>query len=231
MKKSELTRVLVVLLPAAVLCFAPLRMWASGNDDQWQALAKIDHNATCTFVDRNHSCVDGKIGRIDDQSVTIKHHADPETTIERTNLLRVTSGGWAGGVIYSGRSSWLDIVRISGRRFHPEITVVMKSGEAHEGKLLSASDSALVVERSRKQLNILKDEVSTVSYVRAKPLSDSAEYADDELAWMKIFDPQLWPHLMHLQGRLSILLYDVSVPEDNSPIVCKPGSDLTHPAP
>ena len=228
---SEPTGVLAALLVAATLCYAPPMMWPSSNDGQWNDVAKLTRRASYIFVDRNHSCVDGKIKEVDDRAVTIIRGNSPEITTERTHLLRITSGGWAGGVIFSGRSSWSDVVRIVGRRFHPEIAVVMKSSQEHKGKLLSASDVALTLEISRKRVNISKDEVSTVSYIRPKPLGDSAAYADDELAWMKVFDPQLWPHLLHLQPPLSVRLYDASLPEDNSSIVCNPGSDVTRPVP
>jgi hypothetical protein len=107
----------------------------------------------------------------------------------------------------------------------------MKSGKKGRGKLLSASDMALTLESWGKAANIRKDDVSTVSYIRAKPLSDSAAYADDELAWMKVFDPQLWPHLMHLESPLTVPLYDASLPEDDSSIVCRNGTDVTRQRP
>src|SRR6266851_369231 len=170
---SEATRVLAALLVAATLCSAPPMMWPSSNDDPWNDVAKLTRRASYTFVDRNRSCIDGKIKEVDDRAVTIVRGKAPEVTMERAHLLRITSGGWAGGVIFSGRSSWSDVVRIVGPRFHPDIAVVMKSGQEHKGKLLSASDVALTLERSRKRVNISKDEVSTVSYIRLKPLGDS----------------------------------------------------------
>jgi hypothetical protein len=219
------------LLVAATLCIAPPMMWPSTSDDQWNVVAKLTRKTTYTFVDRNHSCVSGKIRQLDDRAVTIIRRSAPEITMERTSLLRITWGGWAGGVIFSGRSSWSDVIRIVGRSFQPQIAVVMKSGTEHRGKLLSASNVALTLENWRKKININKDEVSSVSYIRPAPLSESAAYADDELAWMKVFDPQLWPRLLHLQSPLSVVLYDASVLEDNSSIVCNPGADVTQPAP
>ena len=53
-----------------------------------------------------------------------------------------------------------------------------------------------------------------------KPLSNSAAYADDELTFLKIFDPELWPKLFGLQGSLDVRLFDASLPEDNTPVVC-----------
>jgi hypothetical protein len=118
-------------------------------------------------------------------------------------------------------------VRVVGRRFHPNIAVVTKSGEEHKGKLLTASETGLTIGHAGKKADINKSEVSIVSYVRPKPLSDSTEYLDDELAWMKVFDPQLWPRMLHLQS-MSIRLYDSSLPQDDSTILCTPGQgDIT----
>lgn len=221
---------LVTLALAGTLCLLPAKMWSSSSDGQWEAVAKIDRGASLTFVDRTRNCVDGKIKHADNRTLTVLRRNASETLLERTNVLRISRGGWAGGVVFSGRSSWSDVTRIVGRRFHPDIAVAMKSGEEYKGKLISASETSLTVENSKKKTIIDKRDVSTVSYIRPKPLSDSAEYADDELAWMKIFDPQLWPRLLHLQSSMSIRLYDTSLPQDDSSIICKPGPDVTQPA-
>ena len=231
MLKFSSPRALAALLVAVILCFAPPISWPSSNDDLWNNVAKLPRGSTYVFVDRSHGCVDGKIKQLDDGAVTIIRGNAPEAKTERANLLRITSGYWALGVIFSGRSSWFDVVHLVGGRFHPEIAVLMKSGKKGRGKLLSASDMALTLESWGKAANIRKDDVSTVSYIRAKPLSDSAAYADDELAWMKVFDPQLWPHLMHLESPLTVPLYDASLPEDDSSIVCRNGTDVTRQRP
>lgn len=105
--------------------------------------------------------------------------------------------------------------------------VVTKSGVEHKGKLLAASETALTIGQAGKKAEIEKSEVSIVSYVRPKPLSDRSEYLDDELAWMKVFDPTLWPRMLHLQS-MSIRLYNSALPQDDSSIVCTPGQrDIT----
>jgi hypothetical protein len=96
----------------------------------------------------------------------------------------------------------------------------------------------VILESASGTVDINKNEISTVNYIRPSPLSDSAANSDDELAWMKIFDPQLWPKMLHLEPVMSVRLYDASFPEDDSTIVCKnnpwsqkqPGLDVTRPA-
>jgi hypothetical protein len=208
------------LLPTEMFC-------SSGTDKGWDVVTHLNRNASFTFVDRNHTCTSGKINRANDRKVTVSRQHDPDIDIARTDLLRITSGEWAPGVVFSGRSSWSDVVRIVGRRFHPDIAVVTKSGEEHKGKLLTASETGLTIGHAGKKTDINKSEVSIVSYTRTKPLSDFTEYLDDELAWMKIFDPQLWPRMLHLHS-ISIRLYDSSLSQDDSTIICIPGQrDVT----
>jgi hypothetical protein len=200
---------------------------SSGTDEGWDAVTHLNRNSSFTFVDRNHTCTSGKIKGANDRKVTVSRQNGSDIDITRTDLLRITSGGLAPGVVFSGRSSWSDVVRVVGRRFHPNIAVVTKSGEEHKGKLLTASETGLTIGHAGKKADINKSEVSIVSYVRPKPLSDSTEYLDDELAWMKVFDPQLWPRMLHLQS-MSIRLYDSSLPQDDSTILCTPGQgDIT----
>jgi len=209
---------------AAALCSASPMMWSSGVNDQWDNVNHFSHGATFTFVARDRNCVLGRIKRVDDSGVTVMRPHSSEIRIPRPELLRITGTAWVPGsfdpgVVFSARSSWLDILSIVGKYNHPHIMVFTKAGEKYQGKLLSASAKALTLESSGKTLDIGKDEVSTVSEISAIPLSDSATYVDQEFAWMKIFDPQLWPSMLH-KSVLSIRLYDTSLPEDSSPIVC-----------
>jgi hypothetical protein len=210
-------------------------MWSAGSDDQWNTFRQVKHRANYIFVTRDRNCIGGKIKHMDDSAVAITQSTASDIVIQQPDLLRITYGAWGPGVIFSRRSSWSDIVSIVGKHFQPEIVVVTASGQEHKGKLVRASDKSMILKSSGKTVNIVKDEVSRVSYIRPKPLSESAAYADDELAWMKVFDPQLWPHLLHLESPLSVRLYDSSLPEDSSAIVCnadpwvhsQPGPDVT----
>src|SRR5260221_13422873 len=162
--------------------------------------------------------------RSDNSAITVAHCYSSEIRVTGPHVLCIPATPWVlssfdPGVVFSARSSWLDILSIVGKYNHPQIMVFTKAGEKYQGKLLSASAKALTLESSGKTVDIGKDEVSTVSKISAMPLSDSATYVDQEFAWMKIFDPQLWPSMLH-ESVLSIRLYDTSLPEDSSPIVC-----------
>lgn len=230
MHRLEPTRAFVTLALTGILALLPAKIWSSSTDDQWEAVTKIDRGASLTFVDRARNCLGGKIKHADNRTITVMRRDAPDTTLERTSVLRISAGGWAGGVVFSGRSSWSDVLWIVGRHFHPDIGIALKSGEEYKGKLISASETGLIVEVSKRKRSIDKRDISIVNYIRPKPLSDSAEYADDELAWMKVFDPQLWPHLLHLRSSISVRLYDASLSQDDSSIVCRSGPELTHAA-
>lgn len=175
-----MTRRLKPALALATLAFIELSgllptelFSSSGTNDGWDAVTHLNRNASFTFVDRNHTCASGKIKAANDRKVTVSRQHAPDVDIARTDLVRITSGGLAPGVVFSGRSSWSDVVRIVGRRFHPDIAVVTKSGEEYKGKLLTASETGLTIEHAGKKSDIKKSEVSKVSYVRPKPLSEN----------------------------------------------------------
>jgi len=51
-------------------------------------------------------------------------------------------------------------------------------------------------------------------------LTDFGEYSLDELGPMIIFDPDWYVYGLHLERYVSVLLYDATDPEDNSPAQC-----------
>jgi hypothetical protein len=213
--------VAVVLSEVIFLCSMAPEMMCSALDDQWNSLRQITNRTNYIFVKQGRDCIGGKIKQVNESDILVTRKDGFETVIRKTDLLRITLGAWEPGVILTGRSSWFDVHNLVGQHFRPEVAVTMKSGQKHKGDLLSASEASLVLRTSGATLNIARVDVSTISYIRSKPLSSSAAYADEELAWMKVFDPELWPHLLHLQSPLSILLYDASAPQDDSRIVCK----------
>ena len=69
-----------------------------------------------------------------------------------------------------------------------------------------------------KTAEVTKGDVSQVYYIREAPLSAGAEYAAQEMVF---FDPELWPYMLHIPPRIPVLLYDSSLPEDDTPVECK----------
>jgi hypothetical protein len=224
--------VIAALLLSSLFCSSQQATPPSISDTQWNNVKQMSHHTTFIFVARDNRCVWGRIKRADDSEIAVEPSRAHEVVIQRVDLFRITKGAWAPGVIFTARSSWFDVAAIVGKHLHPTVAVITTSGQQHIGKLLDSSNDNLSIESAGKMLDISKDEISSVSFVRPKPLSDSAAYADGELAWMKVFDPQLWPNLLHMRSAISVRLYDSSMPEDNSRVPCAkvPKVDVTRPA-
>ena len=90
------THALATLAFAALLGLLPTKMFSSpGTDEGWDAVAHLNRDASFTFVDRNHTCTSGKVKAANDRELTVSPSHGPDMDIARTDLLRITSGGWA----------------------------------------------------------------------------------------------------------------------------------------
>jgi hypothetical protein len=213
-----------LLLSATLFCLTPVSFpQALPTSESWNNLKQLTHKRNLIFVRMDRSCIAGAINSVSDTAIVIKDLHGESVPIARGDLLRVSGADWGPSVLFSRRSSWSDLMAVASwlhRPLHPDVVVGNKSGKTQRGKLQTISETELVLESDHKALHITKGDISVVDYVTAKPLSSSAEYADGELAWMKIFDPELWPKLFGFQGVVNVRLFDASLPEDNSSIVC-----------
>jgi len=194
------------------------------NDASWKNLNQLTHRASFIFATKRRDCVTASLKSTNDTSLTVKLRDGMTEKVQRDDLLRINYGESARGVLFSGRSSWLDVRALSGTpapKSLPKVIVETKAGNAHQGTLMSVSSDRLMVRSGNKELELAKGEIATISYVVPKPVSASASYADEELVFLKVFDPELWPTLFGLQGSLVVRLFDASMPEDDSEIVCK----------
>jgi len=229
----------IVFCPASLAALSPPASRSNEQSEGWDSLRRVPHHATLIFADRDGNCVAGQIKSYDNNAIVVARQNERDAKIDRPNVLRIATNAWGPGVVYSGRSSWLDVEGLvptrPSEKWRVPVRVEMNTGKTVRGQLLEASQEEITISSSaRRTLVITKGEIARLSYIRPKPLSDSAEYANDELAWMKIFDPQLWPSLFHTQGSLVVRIYDANSPQDNAPIVCKAGTPwhtLTEPIP
>ena len=198
---------------------------AAGQQDEsaWKNLSQLTHRASFTFTARDRKCVSGFLKAVSDTSVMVKSKDGKTTTMERADLLRVQRNWYGSAILFSGRSSWADVVALAPTQrpqLHPRIAVETRAGQKNEGILVSASDEGLMLELHDGRVVISKANIVRVSSIVQKPVSDSAAYADDELVFLKVFDPELWPAMFGAQGSLPVTLYDASLPEDNSQVTC-----------
>jgi hypothetical protein len=200
--------VTVLLIPPSALC--------ADRTDPWNTLKEVTRRTTYWFVAPNLGCVKGRIKDITALAITIKDRDAPVVAIKRVDLLRGMDGHKQSDVIYSARSSWADVAAMLSNS-REWARVFTKAGKKYEGKFVKADDAAIVLMQAGHTLSLPKTDISQVFYIREEPQSDSAVYAAQEFA---VIDPELWPHLLHIEGHLSVRLYDFSLPEDNVHIGC-----------
>jgi len=214
-------RLPVAILLSGCVLFAP-NMHAQSEEDPWNNLHKITKKHTYAYADRKGGCGKARIARVTDQSVTLKRPDNTQITIKRAELLRIGQWGlWPIGTLFSGRSSWYDVkllphdAKYSSRR--ARVRIVTSGGDEHIGEFLGADDSSLRMLKRGKEFLFAKADISRVSVLEFRPMSDATEEAVGEMLIFGIFVPQVWISLI----RIPAVLYDVSRPEENLPIECE----------
>jgi len=150
--------------------------------------------------------------------------------VEKSSLIRVDRKLWRQvapsspnpnwATVYSGRSSWSDLMAMEA--FQVLLYVNTTSGKSNRGRLQKATGSSVTLaDAFGKEVSLAKPEIARADFVQAKPLNDNQEFYWEELAAARIFDPALYPRLLHLGDKMQVRLYDSALPEDNSPIQCK----------
>lgn len=214
-----------ILLVLSVLAVPRLLPADEPQVDPWANLNDVTHGRTYTFVGRGGYCVHGKIIAVTDQSVTVKFalpgRGRPQyttRTFERATILRVKDGPGALDVVYIAQSSWSGLKPFRDIAPDERMLVITKDGKRHNGKFVEVSESRLRVALWNKTVGIAKDDVACVYYVRTKPLTDEMVYEVQELV---LLDPRLWPYLLRIPPKISVRVYDSSVPEGDAPFQCK----------
>ena len=192
------------------------------QDGQWKNLMQANRAWSYAFATHESRCAQGKIAAVTNQTVTLKRPDGTTVSIARQDLLRFgTLEIGSIGTIYSGRSSWLDVKDLPHNSTGGAVMqVVTHDGTRHDGELQDVQDTSLTLLGAGHSDQLTKSDISQIYRFRYKPLSKSAQYANNELFVFKIFDPELWPYFFNV-GRVSVLLYDSRVTEDDSPIQCK----------
>jgi hypothetical protein len=217
------------LLPATY-CF--------GQADAGQQLRLLKRGIGYVFIGHDLTCQYGELAKVTDTDVLIETKQG-NVTLRITDLLRIRSGFGGRPVsndngnlplftLYSGRSSWADVLAFSPfvSKGHPysvvNFSLKTKDGKLHKGFLSNLTpDGITLTDKSGTAATFPKGEVDQVDYIREKPLSDTQEFYWEELGMGIIFDPQLYPRLFHLRDTMSVPLYRAALPESNLAIHCK----------
>ena len=194
-------------------------------NDPWKILERVTHRRNYTFVRRDGTCVNAEIRAVSERSITLKRPVRTGARepghevleIARPNVLRVNDGWKPIDVVYSGKSSWADVRSLQGIFPSEAVLIITSDDKRYKTKCVEVSDTDIKLVEGSEFVEVAKVLVRQVYYIRERPMSSSAEYAAQEMA---LVDPELWPRMLHMAPKISVLLYDSSLPEDDTPVPC-----------
>jgi len=191
-------------------------MPAAGADDGWSNLARVTRERSYGFVTRDGECYEAEIRSADNQKVTIHSAGTGDLVLPRADVLRVSDfpNALPRDTVYIGRSSWTDL-QLSGPRGSEYWVIVTKQGEELR------SDHTWGIAKDWVSANgrtIEKLEVESAIYVRYEPLTRWEQNV--HRAKMDLLALRIWFRGTFLK-KIAVLMYDASLPEDNSPVRCK----------
>ena len=206
-------------LLAAIILMAAWPLLGATADDYWANVSNVTRERTYDFVTRDRHCVMGKIVAVTDELVTVEPQKAGAVTLNRADVLQVTSGSY---IVYSGRSSWADF---AGYKIFPRegAIITRRDGKKYRSGQVKATDSVVTLEESGRSISIPKSNVTTVVLISDRPLSGGDEYWLQECAvpYICVLNAGLWPRWVGIGRTMHVRLYDSSMPEDNTPLACK----------
>jgi hypothetical protein len=186
----------------------------TAGSDGWSNLKHVTHDRPYAVVLRDGQCQYGTLSSVGDQALVLGAYSGLGILIKRSQVMRVTDNPTEPslGAIFSGRSSWRDVKATTPKTteyFH----IVTKGGEEWKWKQPAVSADSITFGR----VTIAKPDVRYIFYVRFKPLTVDEEFLhQDDLKWLVSI-----PWVSDLAARkISVLLYNSDLPEDNSPVTC-----------
>ncbi len=200
-------------LAIALTILSTQQLSAMESDDGWENLKRITRDRSYTIISRDSKCLVGMLAAVDSKSIWIVGESK-SAEIPRTAVLRITdvSSELARDVIYSGRSSWIDVEGAipQGSEY---LHVQMKTGEQWTWKQPKVTSESIVFGNK----SVVKRDVRRVWYVRYKPTTATEDYVRHENA--TLLAPRLWFDGLIL-GKIRVPLYDSEREADESPIAC-----------
>jgi hypothetical protein len=204
------------------LALATLSIFSAAQStpsDSWSNLNKITHKRAYRIETRDLKCAWAEINNASADSIiaTVHNvHDSHAVKFTRAEVLFVS----VDSVYYSGRSSWSDVAALLAQN-HSRVKVVTKAGKIYKLKSpYKVTAEGIAPQFPAKKPTISKSEIAQVYEVLPKPLTANGEYLGEELGPFVIFDPDLYKYSLHLEGFLTVLRYDASQPEDNTPTKC-----------
>ena len=199
--------------------------WAVANDAAWNNLKHVTHSGSYHLISRTGQFV-GKITNVTDALIVIKEGYGKGAPIEipRTDVIQISDG--AAGLLYSSRNSWSEVISLAGMKMQGfdvgkgSFRVVTVAGRQYLTKTLRVTNSDVTAEPQRgHEVTVPKAEVARVDYIRAAPWPEGVEQGYQEFGPLSVFNPGYWPHMLHFNGKITVPVYDASLPENDVP--CK----------
>ena len=193
------------------------------RSQNWNELETLRRNYTTPVFSRDGACHIATLQEVTSRSLTILWQ-EPENRqmVARSQQISkqdILSVGNAHEVLYSGRSSWRDVQ--DAKPAHGEsLDVTTVTGESYSGSVHAISTTELTLGVRGRKKTFEKSNIRTVTYVRQRPYSDSEEYLAQEAAYLMFFWPDTWRRAAGLGPKLHVMLYDSSLPEDDSELKC-----------
>jgi len=198
-------------ITAALLVNLPVKGQTEPN-----SLDSVTHSASFKFVEREGTCICGKILKADTRSITVQSFEKPSITLQKEDLLQVSQGN---ALLYSARSSWADVSAVI---LYPREALVLslKGTMQVRGKPTKTSSDGITLKHGLSSTLYPKSEILTVDYLRVKPATDDFMFVLAEAPWLLVLDPEFYYRATGLPGRIRIRLYDTTKAEDDTPIAC-----------
>jgi len=174
-------------------------------------------DSTLRFVQRDGTCIEGKILKADATSMTVSGLAGKPIYLQKDSLLGILQ---ANTVFYSGRSSWADVAAVT-LHAHEALVLSLKSGKKVKGKPSSTTPGGITVKHGPTSTLYSKSEIATIDVLRIKPATDNLKFIAQEAPWLVIFDPEFYSRATGLWGTIPVRLYDAAQPEDETTVECK----------
>jgi len=213
-----------ILLVASCFVAGPKSLDGSsaGTAGSWNNLRAVTHDTSYTVVDRRGKCTSGWIGKVTADYLILKPRNGMGAKVERKDVIRVTSDhGYATYIIYSGRSSWVDVKQSNQYHWQAVRIIVKPSLAEYSGDHINVSDTGVTLSQGRDSKNLAKSQISTLDIICLTPPSDLIEFCGEEVGVLCILDPRTWPWVLRIHSRIRVRLFDSSLPEENTPLPCK----------
>jgi hypothetical protein len=221
---------MLIRLALGALVALPLPIKVAAEDDAWTQLGSVDRSNLYTVALRSGKCGEGYIVKLDRSFIIIDSDSPPrrkvatvhhEVTIARADVLRIGEGTELREILFSGRSSWADVLASHVGPREP-LMVALKSGRQMEAVPAATSAADLTLKSRGKQIVVPKIDISRVLYVRYKPVSVNYRWFAQEASIFALLSPKTWQYALKINAMISVLLYDSAMPEEDSLVGCPP---------